>query len=84
MQVNFIYNINDTIGIKFVTRLRLDFSHLREHKFNYNFEDMLNPLCSCSVEVESASHYLLRCHFFDALRTTLMNDLRNIDSDIPS
>ena len=24
------------------------------------------------------------CHFFDALRATLMNDLRNIDSDLPT
>ena len=78
------YNINDTIGIKFITRLHLDFSHLREYKFKYGFEDMLNPLCSCSIEVESTSHYLLRCHFFDALRTTLMNDLRHTDSDMRS
>ena len=28
--------------------------------------------------------YLLRCHFFDALRATLMNNLKNIDSDLPT
>ena len=78
------YNINDTIGVKLIATLRLGFSQLREHKFKYNFEDMLNSLCSCSIEVESTSHYLLRCPFFHALRTTLMNDLRNIDSDMPS
>ena len=39
-----VYNINDTIGIKLITRLRLGFSHLREHKFKHNFRDMLNPL----------------------------------------
>ena len=27
-------------------------------------------------------NYFLRCHFFDALRATLTNDLRNIDSDL--
>ena len=67
-----------------ITRLRLGFSHLREHKFKHNFRDTLNPLCSCSIEVESTSHYFLRCHFFDALRATLMSDLRNIDSDLPT
>ena len=67
-----------------ITRLRLGFSHLREHKFKLNFRDTLTPLCSCSIEVESTSHYFLRCHFFDALRATLMNDLRNIDSDLPT
>ena len=73
-----VYNINDTIGIKLITRLRLGFSHLREHKFKHNFHDTLNPLCSCSVEVESISQYFLRCHFFDALRATLINDLRKL------
>ena len=77
-----IYNINDTIGIKLITRLRLGFSHLREHKFKHNFQDTLNPLYSCSIELESTSHYFLRCHIFDALRATLMNDLRNVDSDL--
>ena len=28
-----VYNINDAIGIKLITRLRLGFSHLCEHKF---------------------------------------------------
>ena len=45
---------------------------------------MLNPLCSCSIEVGSTSHYFLRCHFFNALRATLWNDLRNTDSDLPT
>ena len=79
-----VYNIDDTIGIKLLTRLCLGFSHLREHKFKHNFQDTLNPLCSCSIEVESTSHYFLRCHFFDALRVTLMNDLKKIDSDLPT
>ena len=79
-----VYNINDTTGIKLITRLRLGFSPLRKHKFKHNFQDTLNPLCSCSIEVESTSHYFLRCHFLDALRDTLMNELRNIDSDLPT
>ena len=79
-----VYNINDAIDIKLITTLLLGFSHLREHKFKHNFRDTLNPLFSCSIEVESTSHYFLRCHFFDALRAALMNDLRNIDSDLPT
>ena len=79
-----VYNINDAIGIKLITRLRLGFSHLREHKLKHNFQGTLNPLCSCSIEVESTSLYFLRCHFFDSFRATLMNDLRNIDSDLPT
>ena len=48
----------------------------------HNFKDTLNLLCSCSIEAACTSHYFLHCHFFDALRVTLMNDLRNIDSDL--
>ena len=77
-----VYYINDAIGIKLITRLRLGFSHLSEHKLKHNFRDTLNPLCSCSIEVESTSHYILRCHFFRALRATLINNLRNIDNDL--
>ena len=65
----------------------LNFIRPRESKFKkfkHNFQDTLNPLCSCSIEVESTSHYFLRCHFFDALRVTLMNDLKKIDSDLPT
>ena len=79
-----VYNINDTSIIKLITRLLLGFSHLREHKFKHNFQGTLNSLCSCSIEVESSSHYFLCCHFFDALRATLMNDLKNIDRDLPT
>ena len=28
-----------------------------EHKFNHNFQDILSPLYSCSLEVESSSHF---------------------------
>ena len=49
-----------------------------------NFRDTLNQLCSCSTEAEFFSNYFLRCHLFDALWATLMNDLRNIDSDVPT
>ena len=43
--------VNDTIGIKLITRLRLGFSPLREHKFKHNFQDTLNPLCSCRINL---------------------------------
>ena len=46
-----VYKIHDPIGLKFLTRLRVNLSHLREHKFRHNFLDTLNPLCSCSLEI---------------------------------
>ena len=51
-------------GVKLLVRLRFGFSHLHEHKFRQNFHDTLNLLCSCSLEPETSSHYLLRYHNF--------------------
>ena len=53
-----VYNVNDTIGIKLITRLRLGFSYLQEHKLKHNFQDMLNLLCSWSIEVEFSFVFL--------------------------
>ena len=51
-----IYHIFDPKGSKFLTRLGLGLSHLNEHKFRHNFQNCLNPLCSCSWEIEDTSH----------------------------
>ena len=52
---NTIYNINNPVGLKLLTRLRLGLSHLNEHRFNHNFQNCINPLCHCSLEIESTS-----------------------------
>ena len=52
-----IFKIHDPLGIKFLTRMRLGLSHLNEHRFRHNFQDCLNPLCSCRLEVESTTHF---------------------------
>ena len=79
---NSVFNVVDVYGIKLLTRLRVGLSHLREHKFRHNFQDTINPLCSCSLEVESTSHFFLRCQNFITPRTNLMNELRKLDSNI--
>ena len=73
---NKIFNINDEVGIKLLTRLRLGF------KFRHNFADTLNPLCPCSIEPETTVHFFLRCHFYNVIRANLMSDLLNIDSSL--
>ena len=78
------YNIHNPIGLKFLTRLRLGLSHLNEHKFKHNFQDCVNPLCSCSLEIESLSHFFLHCHHFTNIRATLLDDLQSVDRNIPS
>ena len=79
-----VYNIHNSLGLKLLTRLRLELSHLNEHRFNHNFENCLNTLCICSLEVESATHFFLHCHHVNAIRITLNNSLKTIDKDIPN
>ena len=76
---NSIFNVHDPVGIKYLTRLRLGLSHLNEHKFRHNFKDCLNPLCSCSLEVETVIHYFLHCHYYIICRTLLdtVNEIIN-------
>ena len=74
------FNINDSAGVKLLTRLRLGFSHLREDKFRHGSRDILNPLCPCSIEAETTADYFLLCNFYNANSSALMNDLNEVDS----
>ena len=56
---NETYGIHNPTGLKLLTRLRLGLSHLNDHKFNHNFRDCINPLCSCSLSVENNVHFFL-------------------------
>ena len=58
---NSFFNCHTPKGIKFVTRLRLGLSHLREHKFKHSFQDFLNPFRSCGLDIKSTAHFLLHC-----------------------
>ena len=59
-----IYNIHNPSDLKFLARLTLGLSHLNEHKFKHNFQDCVNSLCSCSLEIEFVSHFFRHCHHF--------------------
>ena len=70
--------------MKFLTRLRVGFSHLNEHRFWHNFQDSLNPLCSCSLEMEDTSDYLLHCHHFSHYSVDLMNCIKSVCDNFES
>ena len=36
-------------------------------------------MCACVIEVETAEDFLLRCHFYSALRLELFENLEKID-----
>ena len=79
---NPVYSIQNCIGLKLLTRLRLGLSHLNEHRFNYNFQNCINPLCTCSQEVESTAHFFLHCHHYHNIRAKLLNSLEVIDTNL--
>ena len=79
---NSIFNCDSPKGIKLITRLRLGLSHLREHKFRHNFQDTLNPICSCGDDIETAIHYLLHCPNYLNDRRSLLDNLQSIGENI--
>ena len=49
----YMYNTTQNIiDIKFVTRLRLGLSHIQEQEFKYSFQDTLNALFICEMDVK--------------------------------
>ena len=59
------FKINKLSSFVFLSRLRVGFSHLSEHKFRYGFLDIVYPICSCRMNaVENTEPYLLHCSNF--------------------
>ena len=54
-----IYKVVDLKGVQLLTRLRVKFSDLHEHRFRHNF--FVTPVCMCNKDDETTEHYLLRC-----------------------
>ena len=71
------YNIHDKYGVSLILKLRVDFSDLREHRYNHNF-NCPSPICKCGTEEESTVHFLLRCPLFKSLRGVLINSISDI------
>ena len=77
---NPVYDIHNPLGLCLLTRLRLGVSHLNEHKFNHNFKNYVNPLCS--LEIESTSHLFFHCNHYNNVHSTLLNEVKSLDGNI--
>ena len=77
-----VFAIHDTKGLKLLTILRLNFSHLNENKFNLGFKLTVDPLCKCSLETETTFHILLRCRLFSIIKTKLLDDIYTVTSSL--
>ena len=79
---NSVFAIHNTKGLKLLTRLRLNFSHLNEHKFRHGFRDIVDPMCKWGLETETTLHFLLCCRLYSAIRTELLDDISTVDSSL--
>ena len=60
-----VFNCNNYKGIRLTKRLHIGMSHFREHKFKHNFQDCLNRISNCGLDIESTSQFLLHCPTFN-------------------
>ena len=68
---NQVLNVDISKGLKFLTRIRFGLSHLTDHKFRNNFQDCVNPICSCGQEIETSTRFILHCSNYHCARQTL-------------
>ena len=66
--------------VKLLTRLRLQFSHLNEHKFRHGFGDTRSPMCECGNEVKTTEHLPLCCDLYSLQRLELFENLGKVVS----
>ena len=80
---NSVFSIFNPLGLKLIARLWLGLSHLNEHRFKHNFNECINHLCICSLDIDSTVHYFLHCNYYSA-RISLLNDLNSVDKTLLS
>ena len=79
---NSIFQCHNLKETKHLTRLRVNFSHLRDRKFKHSFQETINQLCSCSLEGETTNHFILHCPCYEIKRHILFARIRNIKSSV--
>ena len=65
-----IFQCQNPKGIKYLKRLRVTFSHLRDHKFKHSFQDTINPLCFYSLKLGTTNHLTLHCPYYENKKKT--------------
>ena len=72
-----LFGIDDIAGTRLLTRLRVDFSDLRLHKFNHRF-NCDSPMCTCGRGLESVEHFFLQCQFYADQRSVLIDSVSEV------
>ena len=77
---NSLFSIYFPLGVKLLTRLKLQFSHINEHKSRHGYRDTINAMCACGSAVKTTEHFPLRCNLYFPLRLKLFENLENLDT----
>ena len=72
------YGIDDKVGLRFLTQLRVDLNPLRKYKFNHNFADTSDEFCSFGDGTDDIYHYLLDCHRYFDIRNSLLDSVSDL------
>ena len=56
----------DTQGISILTKIRVEFSDLRDHRYNHNF-NCISPTCKCTRDRETSVNYFLCCPLYEQI-----------------
>ena len=77
---NQVFNVGSSEKLKFLKRIRLGLSHLVDHKLRRNFQDYVNLICSCGLEMEASNHHLSFCSNYHGSGINLFEKVNKIDS----
>ena len=72
-----IFGVHDIEGVRLLTRLRVQFSDLREHRFRHRFH-CSNPMCFCQTGIKDNEHFLLHCPRYTNYREDLLDRVSDI------
>ena len=78
---NSIFSVHNEYDIKFLSRLRLNFS-INEHKVCHDFEDGTYCMCDCGSATETTLRFLLQSRYYQTVRLELLSSIYNLDSKI--
>ena len=77
--MNVFYN---PYGVHLFTRLRLDLSHLSWYKFKNDFNDTINPICICGMDIELINYFFLGSLEFCEARQTILENIQSIEKTL--
>jgi len=72
-----LFVTHDQFALKILTKIRVTFSDLRDHRFNHKF-NCLSATCFCGEDDETALHYFLCCPRYTNLRIIFLGKVSDI------